>query len=798
MQDNFNYVKLLKSTFGRNYVLMQKELESGHLFYTNMFTAIYGNPAITQKSAQDTHSLKELYSILETFEQALEIPFEYTLRLLTTVKKRKSKNDAFSDEYSILPLELIDYIRELIETHEGRKKMTLLFFMSLMKAIFTEMFNSAKNKNPHELSFITLAKSTGKALLRKVIDNFVREKHNEDSKIKTFTNNASESLLVHLGKFILTFLIEKNLFILIDLHRNIQKIDISPFMTNPKFELFTTQYLLADLPMICEPRPWKKLEDGKTWTGGYLTYDINLVIDKGDFHKVQIENVDYINYLQSQPYSLDYTFQSTINEARNADKLAKEEADKKIPKMNPGKFQQFNILLEISNLIRQLEIFELYFIHVYDFRTRKYTSVTTLFSIQSMDIARSLLIRRFSYRLKTQESVEEFLSYGTIFLIEKLTSQEARINWVFENKAELYKKLRSGNIRSFQGLVKDKEIFTFFNWLTKLEEVGFFERKLERKDIAELKGVSSNFMQKIDATASGLQNISLFMLCTDEFALKHLNISNTSDMPLDIYQAVLTLFKENLSSFFYKGKICLYYDKENEENNIYEDQKIMTDLIEVVLTRYMSKSIIMTIFYGVSKFKLYSNMIEEKLAVCNQFYKNLNQSLSEYRLSLRLKKIIDIYYSFIKEKALPSQAQFLKAIRAIVNYRKFKLWATPYISWKLLDGEIFQHYVTRETKRIKITLKDKNYITLTLKKSVNKVDLNKAHSATPANIIHSFDAQITRLVFSNLCKLEKSHILLGDIHDCFLIKFGYKRLLVETYNKSLCQFYCPLETEKKR
>jgi DNA-dependent RNA polymerase len=514
--------------------------------------------------------------------------------------------------------------------------------------------------------------------------------------------------------------------------------------------------------------------------GGYLIniFDQTHFIHKnpinaGKLNLINLDIIKTINYIQSIPFIININVLEHIlnwiiedrelndplffKKHKETNKLDDYKKNKDLFKVNEILRQDslFNVNVEIiasAILLRNKTFYHPIFS---DWRGRIYTC-NTILSFQGNELNRSLLYFKNGNILNNKGYKSLQIYTANCFGLNKL-SNNYKIKWVNDN----INKIIELNYNLING-AKEKLIFLACCY--------------------ELKGYYNdpqNFISRLpiylDATASGLQNLSV--MTKDLNLAKYVNIlkSSSDDIPKDIYTVMAK-------------KVSDIVDEMNEYNPYKEIKKLLIDK-----NREFLKWAIMTTTYGVTlrgiKDQLIENIFIKTSEKFRYIFSSEEQKIEKFANLYRLKdiKYLKEEYRDEFEKFKLNGTEIMYLAKIIYNtlydtYPSLKLLVNYFndindflnlisleigIVWKTPSGLILeQKYLeTISQERTRNVLgRRKSYV---IQKTISKVNKRKQKQGTIANLIHSMDASNISLLVNNFIKNNKN-INLATVHDCFL------------------------------
>lgn len=679
-------------------------------------------------------------------------------------------------------LNVVPYFKGILLKPETQKVITGLCIIAFFSALYNLRCFKREATLKNIYSLLTLMRNMANVLYPLITERFM------ETELKTdidFVKNAPDLVFI-LPSIFFDYLFQEKFIKLIPISELPKKIPIAEDEeeVNEEFSynvqiLFNIEdfynHLLPtnNLPNFVKPADWYFdenknfiLTNGKdtSFSKSHLYHQHKAEIKKPTNSKQAQANslIQYINHLQSQQFVIysdmkklysyvaaegkahplyDYIFPPAIK--------VKRKIGSKKGTLSRFRFTQettsdyHKLILFICDLIGD---FEIYFTFEIDFRFRKYQKGEP--NLLGDNFSRALIQPKQSYTL-TGEGVKAFLIQGSIFFLNAPRTEEAQIDFIW-SKREFFLELiktKFSLIRTILYELKPKEIFSFINW------VYHGQRLFQKPTLmaAYSNKEKSNYMLRLDATASSLQHINL--LTASQF---YEDLNMIPEKPkADIYQKMQSLIEEILLSDY---------------------------SITVKLSRKLVKELIMTISYGAQHIS------------CKRKIKNY---LRSQKLVKKLKALTIIVYNAVISMLQKHYSNFLTLINgleAIVSWRN--LYDTEYkssgeISWSLEDKNfhICQKYMYPRVKRHKITFKSiKKPITFVFLEKGNTRNVQKSRRALTANLIHSFDAAIMRLSFKHALKLNVINFY-GDIHDCILTDCNSKLQINQAYALALKEFY---------
>jgi DNA-directed RNA polymerase len=482
-------------------------------------------------------------------------------------------------------------------------------------------------------------------------------------------------------------------------------------------------------PMLCEPNDWTG-----DFKGGYLTNELRKLtklVRTRDFRGCTlIQNskaLVMLNLLQKVPYRINDRVLQLANfcmEHRNTvGKFRADEPTPPPPKPEPWEtaseddkvsYRRMRTEIEDQNSAlaqRNYRTTEaLYVANKYkgetfwipwsfDFRGRVYPIPTSL-SPQGTDFDKSLIY------FEEEGPVNEWwlaFQVATTYGLDKATMNE-RIQWVNENHEFL------------SHLATDPE-GTISEWSKVEEPWCFIAAVLEFHQCVITKTKkTSGLPVSVDATCSGLQHLSALAL--DRTAAEMVNVVPT-DKPSDGYRIVAEKARE-----------------------------ILPEHLHSHITRKVTKRTVMCTPYGVT---------------LNSARDYIRQELKGIELEKgELQVIVKAIYQYAVRQVFDGPCRSMEFIQKIAGER-IKAGATS-LDWITPSGfPVYQEYRRNEAERINTKLLGQRLLTSLIKDwKDRKIDLKKAKTAASPNLIHSLDAALLHLVFTEWGRP------FTVIHDCVL------------------------------
>lgn len=482
-------------------------------------------------------------------------------------------------------------------------------------------------------------------------------------------------------------------------------------------------------PMLCEPNDWTTEHDG-----GYLTNDLRKLtklirtrISRGHSLLRGSKALAMLNRLQKVPYRINDRVLELANfcmehritvgkfraeepmlpppkpepweTASEEDKLAYRRARTQIEDDNSALAQKNYRTTEAVYVANKYKDETFWIPWSFDFRGRCYPIPTSL-SPQGTDFDKSLL-----YFEEEGEVNEWWLGFqvATTWGLDKSTMDE-RIEWT------------RNNIKMISDVASDPE-GTISIWSKAEEPWCFIAAAIEYYECCVSKSkTTSGLPVSVDATCSGLQHLSALAL--DRTAAEMVNVVPTSK-PSDGYAIVAEKAKEILP-----GHLHQY------------------------LNRKVTKRTVMTTPYGVTE-----NSARDYI---RQELKGIEFEKGELQL------IVKAIYRFAVREIFTGPCKSMEFIQKVAGER-LKNGNTT-IEWITPSGfPVIQEYRKTDAVRIQTKLLGSRIQTEMLKEwEHRRIDLQKAKTAASPNLIHSLDASLLHLVFTEWGRP------FTVIHDCVL------------------------------
>lgn len=482
-------------------------------------------------------------------------------------------------------------------------------------------------------------------------------------------------------------------------------------------------------PMLCEPNDWTTEHDG-----GYLTNDLRKLtklirtrISRGHSLLRGSKALAMLNRLQKVPYRINDRVLELANfcmehritvgkfraeepmlpppkpepweTASEEDKLAYRRARTQIEDDNSALAQKNYRTTEAVYVANKYKDETFWIPWSFDFRGRCYPIPTSL-SPQGTDFDKSLL-----YFEEEGEVNEWWLGFqvATTWGLDKSTMDE-RIEWT------------RNNIKMISDVASDPE-GTISIWSKAEEPWCFIAAAIEYYECCVSKSkTTSGLPVSVDATCSGLQHLSALAL--DRTAAEMVNVVPTSK-PSDGYAIVAEKAKE-----------------------------ILPEHLHQYLNRKVTKRTVMTTPYGVTE-----NSARDYI---RQELKGIEFEKGELQL------IVKAIYRFAVREIFTGPCKSMEFIQKVAGER-LKNGNTT-IEWITPSGfPVIQEYRKTDAVRIQTKLLGSRIQTEMLKEwEHRRIDLQKAKTAASPNLIHSLDASLLHLVFTEWGRP------FTVIHDCVL------------------------------
>jgi DNA-directed RNA polymerase len=607
----------------------------------------------------------------------------------------------------------------------------------------------------------------------------------------------------------------------LDLTTDYIKIDTITYSKNNKFTIIfpgkTIEELIdislmdvSMLPMICKPNEWsvtKKVKKVKNSIinlknnikkeenyenkkyefvymiskyGGYLlnNFEHNHFIHKNPINDsiIKLINEDIINtinYIQSVPFQInlnvlhhilnliidnkhldDPFFFNIHNETKKLDEYKKNRELSKVNEiLRQNSIANTNLAtLSAAILLRKTTFYNPIYT---DWRGRIFCN-NTLLSFQGSELNRSLLYFNNGNTLN-EKGLESLKIYtANCFGFSKM-SLNFRINWV------------NNNIKSILNIESNL-------WLEAKEKLLFLACAYE---LIEYYKDPQNFISRLpiylDATASGLQHLSV--MTKDLNLARYVNIlkSTNNENPHDIYSLIAKKVNDIINKFPDFSINALLKKLAIEENREFTKWPVMTTSYGVTL-RGIKDQLISNIFIKTDE-KYRYNVINNKKnleKVTNMYKLKDKKFLKEefqdefeiYKLKgteiMNLAKIIHntLYDSYPSLKLL---VKYLHDINNFLNEISLEIgivWNTP--SGLNLEQRYLETISEQRTKNI--LGRRKSY---SIQKTIPKINKLKQKRSTMPNLIHSMDAGNISLLVNIIINTHKN-INLVTVHDCFI------------------------------
>jgi hypothetical protein len=573
-------------------------------------------------------------------------------------------------------------------------------------------------------------------------------------------------------------------------------------------ELFDISFMeVSMLPMICKPNDWKvkkkykkikniikfneniKIDETSENNnyefeyiikeyGGYLSnnYEHNHFIHKTPINAsiIKIINEDIINtinYIQSVPFQInlnvlhhilnlivenynfdDPVFFNTHNEYKKIDEYKKNKEFSKVNEiLRQNSIANANIAtLSAGFLLRKTTFYNPIYT---DWRGRIYAS-NSLLSFQGSELNRSLLYFNKG-NILNEKSLESLKIYtANCFGLSKM-SYNYRINWVNDHIQSI--------LNFDQNLwldAKEKYLFIACSY----ELLGYYNDP-------------NNFISRLpiylDATASGLQHLSV--MTKDINLARYVNIlkSTNNENPYDIYKIMAKKVSDVTNDISDFSTYSLLKKLDIIDNREFTKTPIMTTSYGVTL-RGIKDQLIDNIFIKTDekhRYILEKNNFEKVTNVYKlKDIKFLKEDFKEDFELFRLKGTEIIYLAKIIHNTLydtyPSLKLFVKYLNDI-NELLNEISLEIGIVWNTPSGlNLEQKYLETipEIKTKNILGRRKSY---TIQKTIPKINKMKQKRGTMPNLIHSMDAGNISLLVNIFIK-NNNNINLVTVHDCFL------------------------------
>jgi DNA-directed RNA polymerase len=356
----------------------------------------------------------------------------------------------------------------------------------------------------------------------------------------------------------------------------------------------------------------------------------------------------------------------------------------------------------------------MYFPHQFDFRGRAY-SVPNFLNYQTVDLSKGLLQFAESKPF-TDRGIFWFLKAGkNLWGSDEPESPES---WVRRHKDQIHSS--ASDPKGYLWWSEAEKPWQFLAWV--FEASSWLKGNLRetRLPIA------------IDASSNGLQIMSMLSKYK-EGAIATNCVSKLSSPPMDIYKVILKMTKYRL------------------EGNVLGSQ-----WISLGLDRKLIKSIIMTIPYGITKFRATELILK--------WYWNKDQDIFGKKAGSACKMlanlIIDTFYK--------NYPDFRKLMDFLEGLDTPRLWQSP------SGFPVLQYYHKAKLKKLRSLLfgriRSFNYFDDT-----DEVDVAKMKRAFTPNFIHSLDAAVMHLALSRF-----NGSCVAAVHDSFATHASEVDALLQT------------------
>lgn len=427
--------------------------------------------------------------------------------------------------------------------------------------------------------------------------------------------------------------------------------------------------------------------------------------------------------LPPKPWSSDeeyeYLKEHDIDVIRDWKRRATEVYDRRIS----TKSKRFQVVQKLWLADKFKDEEEIYFVWTLDWRGRLYP-VQHFVNPQADDLGRALLMFAEGKPLGDRGAYWLAIHLANSFGVDKVSFDE-RIQWVREHEDLILDSAKDplGGQR-FWTEADDPWQFlaACFEWLGYKEEGPSFV---------------SHLPIALDGTCNGLQNFS--GLLRDEIGGKVVNLV-PSEKPQDVYSEVAKVVSKMVEEDAAKGD---------------EMAKVWVGKID----RNIAKRPVMTVPYGVSKYGMREQLLEE-LRSRNKPGERYLDSEDDYGPCVYLAdKMYDAIGAVVV--AARSAMDWLQEVAKIASKAEIPLeWTTP------AGFLVYQHYVKQKNKKIRTFWGAARVrVQLSVNEDTDKMDKNKQRNGISPNFVHSMDASHLMLTV-NKC-LDEGISSFAMIHDSY-------------------------------
>lgn len=358
---------------------------------------------------------------------------------------------------------------------------------------------------------------------------------------------------------------------------------------------------------------------------------------------------------------------------------------------------------------------KIYFPVQLDFRGRCYY-LSSFLNPQGSDYARALLEFADGMAL-TEEGLRWFRLYGAnLFGNDKVTHEE-RLDWVKVNEA----KIKASALDPYQckWWQQAKERWQFLRWCKEYSDVLENPLHIVRMPVT------------VDCTSSGLQVLALLTRDTD--LATRTNLTNSSRL-YDVYTEAVKEFMNSVEG-----------QKENHVARLW---------LQLCPDRTLTKPAVMTIPYGGTRYSTQR--------AAEEWVRTKKSKFGEVREAKDVWPMVFMFASEIQKivaKLLPRAVECMKWMTKVAKDSASKSHS---LSWVSPSGfVVVQPYMKSKSITVKTSLAGSCRFFMLREDSEKLVDVEKQYTSIAPNFIHSLDASVVHIAFSNL------NFPALAIHDCY-------------------------------
>jgi DNA-directed RNA polymerase len=362
-----------------------------------------------------------------------------------------------------------------------------------------------------------------------------------------------------------------------------------------------------------------------------------------------------------------------------------------------------------------LEKERIYFPVQLDFRGRCYY-LPSFLNPQGSDYARALLEFADGEAL-TQEGARWFRIYGAnLFGNDKVTHQE-RVDWVGQNVSKI--QASAADPYQCKWWQQAKNRWQFLRWCKEYSEF--------------LKDPSYKVKTPVtvDCTSSGLQVLAL--LTRDSDLATRTNLTNCPRL-YDVYTEALVEFMGRMQS-----------QPENHVARLW---------LQLVPDRSLTKPCVMTIPYGGTRYSTQR--------AADEWLRSKMSKFGELKESKDLWPMASLFTSEIRKVAAKLLPKAVECMEWMTKVAKASASNKNSLSWVSQSGfVVIQPYMKSKSITVKTSLAGSCRFFMLREDSEKFVDVEKQYKSVAPNFIHSLDASVVHLAFSNV------NFPAVAIHDCY-------------------------------